>query len=166
MNMTSVFTFCTTIALALPLPALAEVPDAIAAPGETPVATINAQGAQIYQCMPNAEGKLVWKFREPIATLLVDDKTVGRHFAGPNWEMSDGSGIAGKVAGTAPGASAADIPLLRLQVVSQRGQGLLSNIVTVQRLNTKGGIASGDCPVAEAFLNVPYSADYIFYRKP
>ncbi len=34
-----------------------------------------------------------WTFREPIATLLDDGKTVGRHYAGPNWEDNDGSAV-------------------------------------------------------------------------
>src|SRR2546421_10876903 len=37
-------------------------------------------------------------FREPIATLLLDGKTVGRHYAGPNWEHADGSAVVAKVA--------------------------------------------------------------------
>jgi Protein of unknown function (DUF3455) len=101
--------------LILPWPiASAEVPEAIAAPGETVIATTHAQGAQIYECKTDAAGKLVWQFREPIAALLVDGKTVGRHYAGPNWELADGSAVAGKVSGRAPGATAKDIPLLKL----------------------------------------------------
>ena len=64
------------------LPAAAEVPSAIAVSGEILVATAHAVGAQVYECQPNSVGKLVWQFREPIATLLVDGKTVGRHYAG------------------------------------------------------------------------------------
>ncbi len=145
--------------------ASAQTPDAIAVPGEALVATIHAQGAQVYECAADASGKLAWKFREPIATLLVDGKTVGRHYAGPNWELSDGSAVAAKMAGRAPGASAADIPLLKLEVVSRRGAGLLASVATIQRLNTKGGVAEGACPQAGAFLSVPYSADYAFYKK-
>ena len=61
--------------LILPVSASAELPGAIAAPGEALVATFHAQGAQIYECTADAAGKLVWQFREPIATLLVDGKT-------------------------------------------------------------------------------------------
>jgi hypothetical protein len=38
--------------------ALAQMPPAIAAPGEDIVATFHAEGAQIYQCKPGNEGKL------------------------------------------------------------------------------------------------------------
>jgi hypothetical protein len=158
---------CLTLAcLALPLAAIAaEVPAPIAAPGQSLVVTAQAEGAQVYECKADAAGKLVWQFREPIATLMLDGKTVGRHYAGPTWEMADGSAIVAKVAGRAPGATAQDIPLLKLEVTSQRGSGQLSGVTTVQRLNTKGGVAEGVCGSAGAFLNVPYSADYAFHRK-
>jgi hypothetical protein len=152
--------------LALPLSiASADMPAAIAAPGETLVATIHAEGAQVYECKADASGKLVWQFREPIATLLVDGKTVGRHYAGPNWELADGSAVTAKVAARAPGATPEDIPLLKLDVASQRGAGQLIGVTTIQRLNTKGGVAEGPCERAGAFHNVPYSADYAFFRK-
>ena len=96
----------------------AQVPDAIAAPGEVAIATIHAEGAQIYECKADSGGKLVWQFREPIAALIVDGKTVGRHYAGPNWELADGSAVSAKMAGRAPGATAKDIPLLKLEVTS------------------------------------------------
>jgi hypothetical protein len=152
--------------LVLPLAAArAQVPDAIAAPGETLVATIHAEGAQIYECKADAAGKLAWQFREPIATLLVDGKTVGRHYAGPNWELTDGSAVVGKVSGRAPGASPRDIPLLRLEATSHRGTGQLSGITSIQRLNTRGGVAEGSCETAGTFLSVPYSADYAYLKK-
>jgi hypothetical protein len=97
----------------------AQVPDAIAAaPAEAPMVTIHAEGAQIYDCKVDAAGKLTWQFREPIAALLIGGKTVGRHYAGPSWELADGSFVNAKVAGRAPGASAKDIPLLSVAPVN------------------------------------------------
>ena len=144
----------------------AEVPDSIAATGETLVATIHAQGAQVYECKAAAAGGLEWQFREPIASLFVDGKTVGRHFAGPMWELSDGSKVQGKAAGRAPGATAMDIPLLKLDAVPQRDSGLLAGVTTIQRLNTRGGVAQGPCKAPGELLSVAYSADYAFHRKP
>jgi Protein of unknown function (DUF3455) len=141
------------------------LPDAIAAPGETIVLSVHAEGAQIYDCKAGADGKLAWVFREPIATLLADGKTVGRHYAGPNWELSDGSAVTGKVAGSAPGATPNDIPWLKLEVVSRRGSGILTGVTTVQRINTSGGKLEGPCDKAGAYRSVPYSADYVFLRK-
>jgi hypothetical protein len=141
------------------------IPDAIAAPGETVVLTLHAEGAQVYECKAGADGKHSWVFREPIATLLLDGKTVGRHYAGPNWEHSDGSAVAGKAVGNAPGATSKDIPWLKLEVTSHRGSGVLSGVTTVQRINTQGGKLDGGCDGAGTFQNVPYSADYVFLRK-
>jgi hypothetical protein len=143
----------------------AEVPDAIAAPGETVVATFHAEGAQVYDCKADAGGKLTWQFREPIATLLRDGATVGRHYAGPNWEASDGSAVTGKAVANAPGTTAGDIPWLKLDVVAHRGSGTLSGVTTVQRTNTHGGVVSGPCERAGAYFSAPYSADYVFLRK-
>src|ERR1700684_259011 len=119
------------------------LPDAIAAPGETVVLTVHAEGAQVYECKAGADGKLAWAFREPIATLLVDGKTVGRHYAGPNWGYSDGSAVVGKVGGNAPGAAAQDIGGLRLLRPSQRASGNLPGVTTVQRINASGGKLEG-----------------------
>jgi Protein of unknown function (DUF3455) len=141
------------------------LPDAIAAPGETAVLTVHAEGAQIYDCKAGAEGKLAWAFREPIATLLADGKTIGRHYAGPNWEHADGSAVVGKAAGNAPGATANDIPWLKLDVTSRRGSGVLSGVTTVQRINTQGGKLAGACDKAGATQSAPYAADYVFLRK-
>ena len=145
--------------------AQAQVPAAIAAPGETTVATWHAEGAQVYECKAGADGKLAWAFREPIATLLLDGKTIGRHYAGPNWEHMDGSAVVAKVAGNAPGAAAKDIPWLKLEVVASRGNGALSGVTTVQRINTQGGRHEGACDKAGAFYSAPYAADYVFLRK-
>jgi hypothetical protein len=141
------------------------LPDAIAAPGATVVLAVHAEGAQVYECNAGADGKPGWAFREPIATLLADGKTVGRHSAGPNWEHSDGSAVVGKAVGNAPGATANDIPWLKLEVISQRGSGILSGVTTVQRINTVGGKLEGPCDKAGTFKSAPYSADYVFLRK-
>jgi len=152
--------------LMFPMPAVAEVPEAIAARGEVLITTLHAVGAQVYECKADSDGRLNWQFREPIATLFMAGKTVGRHYAGPNWEMTDGSAVRGKVAGQSPGESPNDIPLLKLDATPWRGAGLLSHIATVQRLNTRGGVAKETaCDSVGTFLSVPYTADYAFYRK-
>src|SRR3954463_10778263 len=114
------------------------VPAVLATPGETVVLSVHAEGAQVYDCKAGADGKAMWSFREPIATLLVDGKTIGRHYAGPNWEHGDGSAVAGKVSASAPGVTVNDIPWLKLDVTSHRGSGLLADVTTVQRINTHG----------------------------
>jgi hypothetical protein len=141
------------------------VPDAIAAPGETVVATIHAEGAQVYECKAEATGKLAWQFREPIATLLVAGKTVGRHYAGPSWEYGDGSAVVGKVVARAPGATPRTFRGSSSRPRSAAAMGVLSAVTTVQRMNTQGGATEGACEQAGAYLSVPYAADYVFLRK-
>jgi hypothetical protein len=151
--------------IALSTSAWAQMPADIAASGETAVMTLHAQGAQLYECAATKDGKLAWSFREPIATLILNGKTVGRHYAGPNWEHMDGSAVAGKVTGRAPGKTAKDIPWLKLAVTKQRGEGVLSEVTTIQRINTSGGQLEGACSTAGTFNSVAYSTDYVFLRK-
>ena len=145
--------------------AAAELPGAIAAPGETVVLSTHAEGAQVYECKAGTDGKLGWAFREPIATLMADGKTVGRHYAGPNWEDADGSAVTGKAIGNAPGTTANDIAWLKLDVTTRRGNGILSPVTTVQRINTQGGQLAGACDKPGATKSAPYSAEYVFLRK-
>jgi hypothetical protein len=155
------------VLLAAPLAgaAAAELPGAIAAPGETVVLTTHAEGAQVYECKAGTDGKASWLFREPIATLMADGKTVGRHYVGPNWENVDGSVVTAKVSGNAPGATANDIAWLKLEVIAHRGNGVLTRVTTVQRINTVGGKLEGGCDKVGATRSAPYSADYVFLKK-
>jgi hypothetical protein len=145
--------------------ASAQMPDAIAAPGETKVVALSGQGAQVYEWKAGANGKLAWTLREPIATLMLDGKTVGRHYAGPNWDYEDGSGVTAKAIGNAPGKTANDVPWLKLEVTAHRGSGTLTGVTTVQRINTQGGVITGSCNKAGAFRSAPYSAEYVFLRR-
>jgi hypothetical protein len=145
--------------------AAAQVPKSIAAQGETVVLKAHAEGAQVYECKIGPGGKLAWQFREPIATLVVDGKTIGRHYAGPSWELADGSVVVGKVASDAPGAGPDDIAWLKLNVVTERGKGVLTGVTTVQRINTRGGKLNGVCDLAGALKAASYAADYVFLRK-
>jgi hypothetical protein len=146
--------------------ASAEVlPQPIEAPGLTAYLTLQAVGAQIYQCKARQDGQLVWTFREPVATLLRDGVTVGQHFAGPSWRLGDGGLVQGKVVAKAPGATAADVAWLKLEATTHEGQGGLAEAVAIQRLHTQGGALDGACEVEGAFRAVPYSADYVFLKK-
>jgi hypothetical protein len=132
------------------------------ADGMTTVANVHAEGVQIYECKIGADNQKSWQFREPLATLIEEGKTVGRHFAGPSWEFSDGASIKGKVVSQTPGATPADIPVLKLDVIDRHGDGVLAKVTKVQRLNTRGGVYAGSCNHAGALHLEPYSADYVF----
>jgi hypothetical protein len=146
------------------LPATAQVPEVIATPGATKILEVHAEGAQIYECKPGKDGQPVWQFREPIAALILDGETVGRHYLGPTWEFSDGSAVTGQVASRASGSTPSDIPWLRLNATSHRGEGRLSDVVTIQRLNTKGGVLDGHCEPLGALASITYSSDYVFLK--
>jgi hypothetical protein len=145
--------------------ALAQIPEAIAAPEATVVVALHAEGAQLYECKTGADGKLAWVFREPIAALILDGQTVGRHYVGPTWEHTGGSAVTGKFLASSPGATASDIPWLKLEVASRRGRGMLADVDIVQRINTSGGALHGACDQSGALRSVPYAADYAFLRK-
>ncbi|KAB2671819.1 DUF3455 domain-containing protein [Ochrobactrum sp. LMG 5442] len=138
------------------------LPDEIQANGAKVVQRVHAVGLQIYECKTDDAGKITWQFREPLATLMVDGKTIGRHFAGPTWEIDDGSRVRGKVVAKAPGASEKDIVWLRLDVIEHDGIGQLSKVDTIQRLNTVGGGLTGTCDKVGNLHLEPYSADYVF----
>jgi len=129
----------------------------------TVVATFHAQGDQVYECKAGSAG-LTWTYREPIAALFEDGKTVGRHFAGPRWELDDGSLIKAKVAQSLPAPNPADIAWLKVDVVQNSGAGRLAQVITAYRLNTHAGMLTGVCATPGELRLAPYSADYVFAR--
>ena len=143
----------------------AQIPATVAASGEKTIAAFEGVGAQIYECKTGSDGNLAWSFREPIAALIDNGKTVGRHYGGPTWEDVDGSKIVGKAVGNAPGATPDDVPWLKLDVIKREGRGLFSRATTVQRLDTHGGVLSGGCDHAHDLRSVAYSATYVFKGK-
>jgi hypothetical protein len=147
----------------------AQMPPVISGHEGTELVTLHAEGAQLYECKPDSgdkseAGALTWQFREPIATLILDGKSVGRHYAGPNWDYFDGSAVKGRVAASVPGATSNDIPWLKIEIVDHRNSGMLANVTAIRRINTRGGLAQGSCDRAGDFLSIPYSADYVFLR--
>jgi len=62
-----------------------------------------------------ADGKSAWRSAKPVATLIVDGKTIGRHYAGPNWEHSDGSAWSARPPAMRQARPRATFPGLKLQ---------------------------------------------------
>ena len=50
-------------------------------------------------------------------------------------------------------------------VTAQRGNGALTGITTVQRINTQGGKLSGACDQAGKLRATAYAADYVFFAQ-
>jgi hypothetical protein len=73
--------------------------------------------------------------------------------------------VKGRVIASTPASTAGDIPWLKLEVVDHHNKGVLSDAVTVLRVNTRGGLAKGPCESEGEYLSIPYAADYVFMRK-
>ena len=128
---------------------------------------VHAKGDQIYVCKSDG-AQVVWTLKGPDAQLFdATGKPFGKHFVGPSWESNDGSSVTGKAVANAPSPDADSIPWLLLTVVNRSGQGVLSPVTSVQRINTKGGkspAASGcDANHAGQEVRAAYSADYVFF---
>jgi hypothetical protein len=134
---------------------------------ETMTLIVPAKGVQIYECRTNKAGAYEWAFVAPEAELFdTTGKTIGRHYAGPSWEASDGSKIAGAVKARADAPAANAIPWLLLGTKSVGGEGSFSKVTSVQRVNTVGGVAPKvGCSQDNAGTpaRVPYTADYYFF---
>lgn len=125
---------------------------------------LHAIGVQIYQCKKTDHSALEWAFREPVAALIENGKSVGVHSAGPTWRMNDGSSIKGAVVKQAPGMASLDIPWLELKTTERLGEGMLSGVTGIRRVDTKGGNLSGPCSAEGSFAAVPYEAEYVFIK--
>lgn len=125
------------------------------------------KGVQIYTCM-SANGQYAWRLKAPDASLTdASGKPIGKHFAGPTWQATDGSTVVGSPLNVSSSPDAGAVPWLVLQAKSHGGKGLMSNVDYVVRTRTEGGVAptSGcDADHAGAGVRVPYSAIYLFFR--
>ena len=134
------------------------------ASGESLKSIVAAKGVQIYECR---EGR--WLFVAPEADLFDQrGKLIGKHYAGPHWEATaDGSKVIGKVKSRADAPVAGATPWLRLSAKSVGGQGSFSDVTSIQRIATHGGVApAGDCAKTGMQARVPYTADYYFFGQP
>jgi hypothetical protein len=146
-----------------------DVPSTIAAPAGTKLFLVgHAVGVQIYRCDAVGSG-YKWNLLAPRADLYGDNgKLLATHFGGPTWQAKDGSFVVGRVVDRAPAEGT--IPWLLLEVASSGGpeDGRLARTAYIQRLATTGGLApaSGcDAGTVGAVAEIPYTADYAFWRK-
>jgi Protein of unknown function (DUF3455) len=137
-------------------------------PNETLAMVVAAKGVQVYECRPRRDqiGAFEWAFVAPEADLFDrQGAKIGRHYAGPHWEASDGSKILGTVKERADAPSVSAIPWLLLAAKSVGPEGSFSKVTSIQRVNTAGGQAPSDgCspPESGAKARVEYTADYYF----
>lgn len=144
------------------------IPASLAVPSGAHLAfSLEGVGTQNYVCKQAADGSYAWTFVEPDATLYGwFGRIAGHHFAGPTWEANDGSSVAAtKLAAETVDATA--VPWLLLKASAHTGQGLLTPVTYVQRLETIGGLApTSGCDAAHtgATADIRYAAKYSFYR--
>src|SRR6266481_5297658 len=114
-----------------------------------------------------AEQKLSWVLKAPEAELTdASGKVIGTHYAGPSWKHRDGSEVKGKLVSRVDAPETDAIPWLLLTAAGHSGNGVLSQVTTIQRIQTKGGQAPKtgcDQEHTGAEVKIPYSADYYFY---
>lgn len=147
-----------------------ETPTTVTAPaGNKLVMIAVGAGDLTYECRVKAgtTDAYDWAFAGPNAVLSDKNGTaVGKYYAGPTWESNDGSKVTGKQVAVAPGTAGA-IPLQLVKANPSTGNGAMTDITYIQRLNTVGGVAPADsCAAANVGAKklVKYQADYLFYK--
>jgi hypothetical protein len=116
------------------------------------------RGDQVYGC-----DNRHWVLKVPDAELFNQEGSViGRHFAGPTWQLNDGSWVKGRAVAKQVAPDATLVPWLLLESVGATGR--LGAVRFIQRTGTHGGNApDGSCSQSAA-LRVPYTATYSFYE--
>jgi hypothetical protein len=130
-----------------------------------PLLRLQGRGVQVFRCEPRGSS-YAWVFRLPEADLVdAAGKAVVRHGANFSFEHSDGSRLLGSVVDF---DDAPDTNSLRWLLLSTRsfGQGALTGVTYVQRVNTTGGMPPPRCEASQQnrLLRVDFSADFVFYK--
>lgn len=148
--------------------ALAETPADVQVPdGNTVALETVGVGAIKYMCETKDDGEMGWVFKGPHAALNDSDGSqVGSYYGPPaTWEALDGSKITGTQLATAANGDG-NIPLQLVEANPAEGEGAMSGVSYIQRLNTQGGVAPDvacDSDHDGATAVVTYQADYIFW---
>lgn len=162
------FTFSTTVfAQTLSVPSPLNIPE-----GNKLSVHVYAKGVQIYRCTRDLSDttKFKWVFVAPDAILYTNNRyrqIIGKHYAGPAWEGSDGSKVTGIKMQQVDAPDPDAIPWLLLSSAFHTGSGIFSKVSFIQRLNTKGGKAPAIPADKENIgkeIRVPYTAEYFFYQ--
>lgn len=152
---------------AVVLTAFAGLAAAQSPPAKSPAIEAFGKGVQIYSCKAS-NGGYAWSLKAPDASLQdAKGNVIGKHFAGPSWQATDGSTVVGEPLNVSPSPNAGAIAWIVLHAKSHTGDGAMANVQYIVRTRTEGGVApaSGcDASHAGAEVRVPYSAIYLFFR--
>lgn len=124
---------------------------------------VYAKGVQVYRF-----NGATWDFVAPVATLYAEENfhgEVGIHYVGPHWESKSGSKVkAARVPNTGCTPDPSAIAWLLLQSTENSGNGIFKKVTYIQRTNTTGGLAPVEAGTLNELREVPYTAEYYFYR--
>jgi hypothetical protein len=123
-----------------------------------------AVGVQVYRWDATAS---TWAFQGPRARLFADfggNGLVGVHFAGPAWVSVSGSWVTGGMPVSCP-VDPTSIAWLRLDATASGGAGPFAGTTYIQRVHTAGGRAPVRPGAPGEVVEVPYAAEYWFYRS-
>jgi hypothetical protein len=124
---------------------------------------VYAKGAQVYKF-----NGATWDFVAPVATLYAEQNyfgEVGTHYVGPRWESKSGSKVkAARVPDTGCTPDPTAIAWILLKKTETEGSGIFSKVTYIQRTNTNGGVAPAEPGALNELREVPYTAEYYFYR--
>ena len=164
------------LAVAVPLTGVAaagppapDVPDGIAVEeGHKPFLIGHAVGVQIYRC-----NGVSWGLVAPRANLYGNNgRLIATHSAGPRWQAKDGSRVDARRIKDPVTVDPTAIPWLLLEptsVTAGADGNRLGGTTFIQRINTSGGLAPGgstcNSDTAGAETEVPYTADYVFWKE-
>jgi hypothetical protein len=146
---------------AVPAGADVAVPDALAVANDMQlVLSTHAEGTQVYVCSPES----AWTLKGPDAVLFdAQGNQIGKHYAGPSWELSDGSLVTGEAVAKDAGPDTGAVPWLLVKIKTNSGKGLLAKAGMAQRIETKGGQAPKETCKPGDETRSAYSATYRFF---
>jgi hypothetical protein len=164
----------TALTAALPLaahakPTTPDAPTEIQPPGgHKPYLVAHAAGVQIYGCNGTS-----WSLVAPRADLRGDNgQLIGTHFGGPSWQAKDGSKVVGRRAADPIVVDPTAIPWLLIESTSSTAGtdgDRFAGTTYIQRIATAGGLApaASECTpeTAGERAEVPYTADYVFWKR-
>jgi hypothetical protein len=130
---------------------------------------VRAQGVQIYECRAKKDqpGGYEWAFVAPEADLFdARGNKIGKHYAGPHWESTDGSKILGTVKERANAPTSDAIPVATVGREVRRSGRLVQqgHEHPAREYRWRCRSATG-CSQADAGkpARINYTADYYFF---
>ncbi|MEO7886256.1 MAG: DUF3455 domain-containing protein [Polaromonas sp.] len=167
----SLLAACGSMPPMAPMYSQASLPAAVQVPAGNKVAMETVGVGEItYQCNAKKDmaGQFEWVFVGPDAKLNDrSGKQVGKYYGPPaTWESMDGSKLTATQIAVAPN-SMGNIPLQLVKGNPAMGNGAMSGVTYIQRVDTRGGVAPAMACAAGNMGSkqiVKYQADYIFYK--